>query len=81
MLNPFFKSEDEHEQNEKSIDKDLNTLTSDIKSLRQLSKINNKDKHNLLKIVNMYMKDDKKAQTKMKISGIIKTSKKMKSKF
>jgi ribosomal protein S15P/S13E len=81
MLNPFFKSEDEHEQNEKSIDKDLNTLTSDIKSLRQLSKINNKDKHNLLKIVNMYMKDDKKAQTKMKISGIIKKSKKMKSKF
>ena len=81
MLNPFFKSEDEHEQHEKSIDKDLNTLTSDIKSLRQLSKINNKDKHNLLKIVNMYMKDDKKAQTKMKISGIIKKSKKLKSKF
>lgn len=81
MSNPLFKLDDDHEQNEKSIDKELNTFTTDIKGLRQLGKINNKDKHNLLKIVNMYMKDDKKAQSKMKISGILKTAKNKKSNF
>jgi len=81
MLNPTFKSEDENVQSEKSTDKDLTSLTSDIRSLKQLSKINNKDKHNLIKIIDMYMKDDKKAKSKLKLSTLHQSSKKKKSIF
>lgn len=68
----------EEEQLEKSLDSRNNIFNSEIKGLKQLSRISNKDKHNLLKIVNMYMKDEKKAQSRVKVSGLLKSSNKKK---
>lgn len=78
IFNNLPNNNNDEEQWEKSIDSRINIFNSDIKGLKQLSRINNKDKHNLLKIVNMYMKDEKKAQSRVKVSGLLKSSNKNK---
>jgi len=75
LINSIQKLHDENDVKEKSIEKENIILGSDIKNFKQFIKVNNKDKHNLLKIVNMYMKDDKKTQSKAKISKLIQNSK------
>jgi len=53
---------------------------TDIKNIKNLNKIDEKGKNNLLKIVNMYMKDDKKIISKMKINSYLKSLQRKKKK-
>ena len=63
--NPYLKTDDEYYL-ERSMSREK--LYSEYK--KKSHKKNNRDKHNLLKIVNMYMKDEKKALSKLKVSKI-----------
>lgn len=68
----MFKNDDP-ENGERSNEKDSNIFSSDGKTFKSSTKVYNLEKHkNLLKIINMYMKDDKKNHSKMKIASLLK---------
>lgn len=76
---PIIKINNDPDVIEKSGEKDLISNTEN-KNQKYHKKIFNKDKQNLLKIVNMYMKGDKKSHSKIKLSSLLKSANKKQKK-
>jgi len=74
----MFKNDD-HEHGERSLERDSNIISSNGKTFKSSNKVYHLEKHkNLLKIINMYMKDYKKNHSKMKIAALLKNKNKIK---